>query len=297
MSGTPAGSVLTITGRNLRLYFRDPLGVFFSLLGALIVFLLYALFLGSIQTQSIAATAPGADPALVQGFVDAWMFAGIVALSTMSTTLGALSVFVDDASSGRFRDFLVSPIRRGQLVLGYLLGAFVIGLVMTLIVLAVALVYLWLVSGVVLGLGQVGAIIGWIALSCAGFAALWAFVVSFLRTPGAFAAASTVVGTVAGFVAGAYIPVGLFPDAVREAVSALPFAQSAMLLRGEFTGDALSALVAGDPGAIAGLERFYGVSLFVGDWSVPAWFAAGVLAAMVVVFAVLAAIRIRSRIR
>jgi len=290
-------TVLAITGRNLRLYFRDPLNVFFSLLGALIVFALYALFLGNIQTQSIAATAPGADPDLVRGFVDAWMFGGIVALSTMSTTLGALSVFVDDSASGRFRDFLVAPIRRGQLVLGYLLGAFVIGLIMSVIVLAVSIVYLWLVSGIVLSVPQVAASLGWVALSSAGFAALWAFIVSFLRTTGSFAAVSTVVGTVAGFVAGAYIAVGLFPAAVRDTVSALPFAQSAMLLRIEFASEPLAALVGGSPEAIAALERFYGISLYVGDWSVPVWFAAGVLAVMTLVFAVLAAIRIRSRIR
>jgi len=290
-------TVLAITGRNLRLYFRDPLNVFFSLLGALIVFALYALFLGNIQTQSIAATAPGADPDLVRGFVDAWMFGGIVALSTMSTTLGALSVFVDDSASGRFRDFLVAPIRRGQLVLGYLLGAFVIGLIMSVIVLAVSIVYLWLVSGIVLSVLQVAASLGWVALSSAGFAALWAFIVSFLRTTGSFAAVSTVVGTVAGFVAGAYIAVGLFPAAVRDTVSALPFAQSAMLLRIEFASEPLAALVGGSPEAIAALERFYGISLYVGDWSVPVWFAAGVLAVMTLVFAVLAAIRIRSRIR
>lgn len=289
--------VLAITGRNLRLFFRDPLNVFFSLLGALIVFLLYALFLGNIQTASITSVAPNVDDALVRGFVDSWMFGGIVALSTMSTTLGSLSVFVDDAATGRFRDFLVSPIRRGQLVLGYLIAAFVIGLAMSLVVLAVALAYLWLVSGIVLGLAQIATTIGWVALSSAGFAALWAFIASFLRTSGAFAAVSTIVGTVSGFVAGAYIAVGLFPDAVRDVVSALPFAQSAMLIRREFTGDSLSALVGGNPEAIASLERFYGISLAVGDWSVPVWFAAGLLAVMAIVFAALAAVRIRSRIR
>lgn len=289
--------VLSITGRNLRLFFRDPLNVFFSLLGALVVFLLYALFLGNIQTQSIAATAPSADPDLVRGFVDAWMFGGIVALSTMSTTLGALAAFVDDAASGRFRDFLVSPIRRGQLVLGYLLGAFVVGLIMSLIVLVVALVYLWLVSGIILTIAQIATTVGWVALSTAGFAALWAFLVSFVRTTGAFAAVSTIVGTVVGFVAGAYIAVGLFPEAVRDTVSALPFAQAAMLMRVEFTGDALSALVGGNPDAIASLERFYGISLFIGDWGVPIWLAAGLLVVMTIVFAALAAIRIRSRIR
>lgn len=291
------GTVLSITGRNLRLFIRDPLNVFFSLLGALIVFLLYALFLGDLQVSTITENTPGVDEGDVRGFVDAWMFAGIVALSTMTTPLGALSVFVEDSASGRFRDFLVSPLRRGQLVLGYLLSAFLIGVTMSIVVLIVALLYLGLLSGVVLDPGRIAASVGWVALSTAGFTALWAFVVSFLRTSGSFAALSTIVGTVAGFVAGAYIAVGLFPDAVRNAVSALPFAQSAMLLRRPFTETALSDLVGGNQAAIDELDAFYGIALSVGDWEVPVWFAAAVLAAAAVVFTALAAWRIRARIR
>ena len=287
---------LGITGRNLLLFFRDPMNVFFSLMGALVVFLLYVLFLGNVQVESITANVPGADIDLVRGFVDSWMFAGIVALSTMTTPLGALSVFVEDASSGRFRDFLVSPIRRGQLVLGYLASAVVVGLSITLIVFAVALLYLWLVNGVVLSAAAVARSVAWIVLSTVGFTALWAFVVSFLRSTGAFAAVSTIVGTIAGFVAGAYIAVGLFPATVREVVSALPFAQSAMLLRVEFTTEPLSALVGGPGPAFDEISAIYGITLQLGDWLVPIWFAAAMLAAIAVVFTTLAAARIRSRI-
>lgn len=289
--------VLAITRRNLRLFLRDPLNIFFSLLGALIVFLLYTLFLGNLQIDSITEATPGADDTVARGFVDAWMFGGIVALSTMTAPLGALSVFIDDASSNRFRDFLVSPIRRGQLVLGYLLGAFTIGMIITLVVLAVALVYLWAVNGVVLGVAEIAACVVWIALSTAGFTALWAFIVSFVRTSGSFSALSTIVGTVVGFVAGAYIAIGLFPEAVRSTVSALPFAQSASLMRQEFTREPLADLVGGNQDAIAQLQDFYGVTLAVGDWAVPLWFEVVLLASMAVVFTTLAAVRIRSRVR
>lgn len=288
--------ISAITGRNLRLFFRDPMNVFFSLLGALIVFLLYVLFLGSLQESSITDAIPDADPALISGFVDSWMFGGILALTTMTASLGALGVFVEDAASGRFRDFLVSPLRRGQLVLGYLASAFIIGMAITLVVLVISLVYLWLVTDVVLSVGTVARSVGWIALSTAAFTALWAFVVSFLRSIGAFSALSTIVGTVAGFVAGAYIALGLFPDAVREAVSALPFAQSAMLLRTEFAGESLSELVGGQEQAIDELSVMYGLGLEVGSWTIPLWFAATILAAMVIIFTVLASARIRSRI-
>lgn len=289
--------VLGILRRNLTLFFRDPMNVFFSLLGALVVFLLYVLFLGNVQVESVTAVAPQADAALVRDFVDAWMFAGIIALSTVTTPLGALAVFVEDAASGRFRDFMVSPVRRGQLVLGYLLGALVIGLLITVVVLLVALAYLWAVDGVLLAPEAILRSIGWITLSTAGFTALWAFVVSFLRSTGAFTAVSTIVGTVAGFVAGAYIAVGIFPSAVRDTVSALPFAQSAMLLRAEFAAEPLAALVGGSEEAIAQLSDFYGLTLRVGDWSVPGWLVVVTLAVIAVAFTALAARRIRSRIR
>ncbi|MDD7929021.1 ABC transporter permease [Microbacterium thalli] len=289
-------TVQAYVGRNLRLFYRDPLGVFFSLTGALVVFLLYALFLGQMQVDSLAQ-APGLDADAARDFVDSWMFAGVVAVAAVTTPLGALSTFVEDAATGRFRDFLVSPVRRTQLVLGYLGSAFVIGLLTTLIVLVVALVYLALTGRALPDAGQIARIVGWTALSVAAYTALWAFVVSFLRTTGAYSGLSTLVGTLTGFVAGAYIPVGAFPDAVRDAVGVLPFAQSAMLVRREFALDPLEELAGSSPAAVEELSRMYGIELQVAGGVVPVWVAVVVLAVVAVAFTVLAAARIRSRIR
>lgn len=289
-------TVLAYVGRNLRLFSRDPLGVFFALTGAFVVFLLYTLFLGQMQIDSLAS-APGVERTLARDFVDAWMFAGVVAVAAITTPLAALSVFVEDAASGRFRDFLVSPVRRAQLVLGYLGSAFLIGLVMTLVVLGVALAYLAVTGRAVPDGGALAAIVGWTALSVAAYTALWAFVVSFLPTTGAFSGLSTLVGTLTGFVAGAYIPLGALPDAVRDGVSALPFAQSAMLVRREFAAAPLEALTGGASPQTTDLARAYGLELQVGGGVVPVGIAAAVLGLMAVVFTVLAVIRIRARIR
>lgn len=48
--------------RNLKLYFRDKAAVFFSLLGVLIIILLYVLFLG----KMIAQTAEGFSDAVAR---------------------------------------------------------------------------------------------------------------------------------------------------------------------------------------------------------------------------------------
>src|SRR5699024_8819595 len=140
-------SVFAIVRRNLRLFFRDRMNVFFSLLGALILFLLYTLFLGNMQRSDIEHEFSGASSDHVFAFVDSWMFAGIVLIATVTTGLGALSALIEDGESGRFRDFLVSPTRQRSLVLGYLLAAIVVALIMSTVVIAVSVVYLGLVCG------------------------------------------------------------------------------------------------------------------------------------------------------
>jgi len=288
--------IVSLTRRGLRLFVREPLNVFFALLSPLIVFLLYTVFLGNLQVDSITAAAPMAETGDVRGFVDSWMFGGIVALTTMTAPLGALSVFVDDATSNRFRDFLVSPVTRGQLVSGYLVGAFTIGVISALLVLTLGLVYLSTVSGVLVGAAQVASSVCWIFLSTAGFTALWGYIVTFLRTSGSFSALSTIIGTSVGFVAGAFVALGLLPDAVRSAVSALPFAEAAMLLRREFTRTAVSDLAGDNPGAIDALNRLYGIDLAIGDWAVPSWYPVALIVAVTLGFTVLAVGRIRTRI-
>jgi len=287
----------TLAGRNLRLYFRDRLSVFFSLLQALILFVLYVLFLANLQVQGIEGAAPQLDDHAVHGFVDTWMFAGIIAVTTMTTPLSALATIVDDRAAGRFKDFLVSPIRRAELVAGYLLAGVVVGLVMTLLVEFVGLLYLWLADGLTLPFGDIAATFGWAALSVLVYAAIWSFLLAFLRSPGAVGGLVGGLGTVLAFAAGAYIAVGLFPDAVRHALSALPFAQAAMLIRAPFVSGPLDTLVGGNADLTALLDQQYGVTLSVGDWDVPDWFAATELVVVVVVFLALAVWRIRRLIR
>lgn len=289
--------VLDITTRNLRLFFRDRLGVFFSLVSALVVFLLYTLFLGNLQTEGLADSFPQATEDQIRGFVDSWMFAGILGITTITTALGAMVVFVEDSGSGRFQDFLVSPIRREKLILGYLLSAVLISMVMTALVLLVSLAYLFVVSGVTIAFVSLLKICGYLALACFAFSALSAFAVSFIRTAGAYSALSTIVGTVLGFIAGSYIPVGNFPEGVRQFVSALPFLQSSMLVRQEMTAETLPAMTGDQPAAIEELQGVFGITAQVGDWHVGTGYVIFVLVAMTVVFTLVAAIRIRGRVR
>lgn len=290
-------TVTILTGRNLRLFFRDRAGVFFSLLSALILIALYALFLGNLQVDNLTERFPNAETGDIHWFVNAWVFAGITMITTLTTALAALAVFVDDRASGRFSDFLVSPIRRVELILGYLVSSFLISLTMTLVILIVGQMYLLTQGDSMMTAGEAGETLGYVALSSLAFAALSSFVVTFLRTSGAFAALSTVVGTVIGFLAGAYIPAGTLPAGIVNVINALPFAQSAMLIRRPMTAGALHALTDGQAQAAEAVESFYGISATVGEVSVTPSLAIVVLLAVLVVFCALGARRLSRLIR
>ncbi|MCH6232093.1 ABC transporter permease [Microbacterium sp. CFH 31415] len=289
--------VWAIVHRNLRLFFRDRLNVFFSLLGAVILFGLYTLFLGNLQTAGLADSLPGASTADVQAFVDSWMFAGILLITTVTTGLGGLAVLVDDDQSGRFRDFLVSPLRPSQFVLGYLLSAVAVALVLSVFVLVISILYLGVLRGTWLGAAAIARSFAIVALSCVAFTAFSALIVSFVRTNGAFSGLATIVGTVLGFIAAAYIPIGVFPEGVANVVAALPFAQAGMLLRREFSDETLAVITADAPGAEEPLRAMYGLDLSIGDWEVPGWVVIVVLIGISVVCTAVSAGRMRRRIR
>lgn len=290
-------SVAILTGRNLRLFFRDRAGVFFSLLSALILIGLYALFLGGLQVDNLTGRLPNATDDDIQWFVNAWVFAGITMITTLTTALAALAVFVDDKASGRFSDFIVSPIRRPELILGYLLSSFAISFTMTLVIVAIGQLYLLIQGNALMTVEETATTIGYVAISSLAFAALSSFIVTFLRSSGAFAALSTVVGTIIGFLAGAYIPAGTLPDGIVNVMNTLPFAQSAMLIRGPMTAQPLATLADGQTQASDAIEAFYGISAYVGDFEVTSGFAIAVLFGVFVVFTTLGAWQLARRIR
>jgi multidrug/hemolysin transport system permease protein len=289
--------LILLVGRNLSLFFRDRMGVFLSVLSAIILFALYALFLGNLQVRNVQERFPHAAAEDVQGFVTSWVFAGIVMITTVTTGLSALSIFVEDRASGRFKDFLVSPVRRGHLVGGYLLSSFVIAVMMSTVILAAGQVLMLATGQPVTSWTGLARTFAYICLLSAAFAALSSFIVTFIRSSSAFSSLGTIVGTIIGFLAGAYIPLGTLPAGVANVINALPFSQAAMLIRGPLTEATIDQLAGGQQQAITALDEFYGVDIFVSDLAISVPMAVGVMLAVFALFAALGILRIRIHIR
>lgn len=289
-------TTLGLVRRNIRVYYRDRGQVVLSLIAPLILLLLYVLFLGNLQVDTLEDSLPEASAEQVDAFVYTWVFSGMVMITTVTTGLSALNTFVEDRVFGRFKDFRVSPINSVQLITGYLVASCLIAFVMSMIVLAAGLVVVSMTYDSFPGWSNVFLSVGYAALMCLGFSSLSALMVTFVRTSGAFTSLSVIVGTIIGFLAGAYIPEGTMTKGVVHALNVLPFSQSAMLLREPLAGGALTDLTEGLPGAHETIAEYFGFKLMIGSMSVTNGIAVLVLVAMTIVCGGLGAFRMRRSI-
>ncbi|GAA1151686.1 ABC transporter permease [Nesterenkonia lutea] len=254
-----------LTRRNLLIFFRDPAAIFFSLVAAIILFVLYMAFLSTMQVEALGTNVPQAEPESIDAFVNSWVLGNIAMITTMTTSLSALAVFVEDRATDRFRDFLVTPLSRFDVIAGYLLGAFIISASLSTVVLVLSQLYMWIGDGVVLSPADMARSLGYVIGFCLLFSAIWSFVVTFIRSHPVFMSVGTIVGTAGGFLAAAYVTVSTLPGAVVTFINVLPINQAATLMRVPYTRETVNTLTDGDPQGVETIYAAYGMVPHIGD--------------------------------
>jgi multidrug/hemolysin transport system permease protein len=201
---------------------------------------------------------------------------------------------VFDVEHKRFVDFMVAPVSRAGIVASYLVAAWVIGFLFSLIALAAGELYILSGGGSILGPLPMLTVIGMIALAVVSSSSIMFLVASFLRSASAFGTLSTLLGTLIGFIAGVYVPPGVLPGAVQKFMVLVPFSHGAAMLRQVFCEHPLSVVFNGAPPA-ARLEymRMYGITLFWNDRQISMTVMVLFLAAVAVVFLLLSVAKLR----
>lgn len=246
--------------RNLRVFFRDKSAVFFSLLAVFVVLGLYVLFLGDVWVDGFS------DQEGVRFLMNSWIMAGLLAITAMTTTMGAFGLMVEDRAKKLIKDFTVAPMRRGVLAGGYLAAAVIVGLLMSLVALVFAEGYILAEGGRLLSLQALAKVLGLIVLSVCASSSMVFFMVSFFKSQNAFATASTIVGTLAGFLTGVYVPMGSLPASVQLAIKLFPISHAAALFRRVMMEEPLGSVFAGAPvSQLADFEQNMGVTLLMGE--------------------------------
>jgi multidrug/hemolysin transport system permease protein len=249
--------------RNLKVFFRDRTSVFFSLLAVIIIIGLYVLFLGDVWTGSMKEMSG------VRFLMDSWIMAGLLAVTSVTTTMGAFGIMVDDKAKNIAKDFYCAPLRRRSLTAGYVLSSYLIGVIMTLLTLVLAEIYIVAYGGQLLTVAALIKVVGLLLLSTLCSTSMVLFIVSLFRSTNAFATASTIIGTMIGFLTGIYLPVGQLPDAVQWIVKIFPVSHAAAMLRQAMMAEPVSRTFAGAPEqTVSQFKAMMGVTLMFGGKSI-----------------------------
>lgn len=283
--------MITFAKRTMKIFFRDKTAVFFSLLSVIIIIGMYALFLGDVWTQSW-------DFENTRAIIDNWIMSGLLAVVSVTSTMGAFGIMVEDRHKKIAKDFYSSPIKRSHLAAGYITGSFSIGLIMSIITFIAVEIYLLAKGGSLPNAETVIKILGLMVLTTITNTAMLFFIISFLKSQNAFGTASSIIGTLIGFLTGIYLPVGALPEGVQIVIKTFPISHAATLFRQFMMEPVMNSSFEGAPAETREyFSEFMGVTLTWSGKTIPVYVSIIILVVTALIFYGLSIINISRKSR
>ena len=243
--------MLALLKRNFLLYFRNRSGVFFSLLGALISFILYIIFLQKNLTDAWAQL-PNSGPLL-----NNWLMSGTLAVTGITTSLAALTQLVKDREHQVDKDLYLSNQGKWRLPFSYLASAIIISFAMQVLMYVLMCSYFREVPKLYI-LPELLLIM---MLSSLLSSLVNAILVYFFQSVDSLGKFSTIVGTASGFLVGTYVPLGVLPDFAQLLMKCTPATYIAALYRQVLMKETLSETFKGQDNLLQEFQEKMGVQL------------------------------------
>lgn len=237
-------TILALTRRNIKLFFRDK-GMFFtSLITPLILLVLYATFLGNVYRDSFLANLPQGmvlQESLVDGFVGGQLISSILAVSCVTVSFCSNFLMVQDKANGCIRDMTIAPVRSAVLSVSYYLATLISSLLICLVAAGICLGYVAAV-GWYMTAGDVVLLLLDVVLLVLFGTALSSIINYFLSTQGQISAVGTIISSGYGFICGAYMPISSFGEGLQKVISFLPGTYGTALVRNHAMGGVLAEM-------------------------------------------------------
>ena len=243
--------MLALLKRNFLLYFRNRSGVFFSLLGALISFILYIIFLQKNLTDAWAEL-PNSGPLL-----NNWLMSGTLAVTGITTSLAALTQLVKDREHQVDKDLYLSNQGKWRLPFSYLASAIIISFAMQVLMYVLMCSYFREVPKLYI-LPELLLIM---MLSSLLSSLVNAILVYFFQSVDSLGKFATIVGTASGFLVGTYVPLGVLPDFAQLLMKCTPATYIAALYRQVLMKETLSETFKGQDNLLQEFQEKMGVQL------------------------------------
>lgn len=255
--------LLSLISRNNKVFLRNKMLVFFSLLSVLIAVGLYAIFLQKLQVDSINQFIPVNND--IELLVSEWMVAGILTTTAMTSTLGVFGIYIHDLESKRTADFLVTSASRFKIQLSYVFSSLIIGFAMTFVAFICCEIFIVAIGGDILSFVALIKVLFLLVLAVLLSAMLNLLIVLFINSETAFSTVNTIIGTMIGFLCAIYVPMGVLPSAVQTVIHFFPVSHIAVLLRQVFMEQSLQSVFADAASYEESYKVNYGVVYEIGD--------------------------------
>ncbi len=232
--------IISLTKRNIKLFFKDK-GMFFTaLITPMILLVLYSTFLGNIYRDSVKMILDEINVSLpfpviledkiLNGYVGGQLVSSILAVSCVTVAICCNMLMVQDKVTGAYNDLMISPLKPSKLAISYYVATLTSTFIICFSALAVSLIYLLFVGFYMSWVDILLIIVDVFILVMFG-TALSSLINFFLSTQGQISAVGTVISSGYGFICGAYMPISQFSDGLRNFVCVLPGTYGTSLLR------------------------------------------------------------------
>lgn len=243
--------MLALLKRNFILYFRNRSGVFFSLLGALISFLLYIIFLQKNLTDSWSQLPNSTN------LLNNWLMGGTLAVTGMTTSFTALKQMVQDRENQVDQDLFLTDLGNWGLQASYLISSIVISFVMQVFMYAVMSFY-FKESPVISHLPEIALIM---LLSSLLSSLVNVLLIYRFQSVDSLGKLATIVGTASGFLVGTYVPIGVLPDFAQIIMKCTPATYIASLYRQILMKEPLETAFTGNSSLLKEFQEKMGIQI------------------------------------
>lgn len=278
-----------LVARNIKLYFKDKMVFFMSLITPVILIVLYLTFLRGIYVDSLVSSLPEGillSDEVIDAFTGGWLFSSIMAVSSVTVAFCSNMMVTDKINKTRL-DFQIAPIKAQTLQVSYILSNFITTMLVMLCVLVISCVY-FAIAGWFLSFVDLLLILLVTVISVMFGALLAGAVGMFVNSTGALSAVATLVSSMYGFICGAYMPISMFGTGMRYFVAFLPGTYGTVLFRNYFMRGVLEEIGKFVPGEVVeGIGKAFDCKLdFFGTELSPLALFAVLVASVAVLFAV-----------
>lgn len=225
--------IINLTIRNIKVYFSDK-GMFFtSLITPAILLILYSTFLANVYKDAFISAIPDGiqiSNKLLNGLVSGQLVGSLLSVSCITVAFCSNMLMVQDKVNGNLKDLIITPTDKKTLAISYFLASFISTLIVNLFALGLCLIYI-AINGWFMNINDILLIVlNVISLTLFG-CILSSLINSFLSTQGQISAVGSIVSSMYGFIAGAYMPMSQFGAGLRNALLFLPTTYATALMK------------------------------------------------------------------